>query len=550
MAGRSERRATTAAPRGAMRGAMRGARPPSSRARVLAAVLCAAALGAFRAAPHHGSTPPALDPIALISADEPSVPSARRFGDRVAAKGCILAIAAPTDGDDAWSPGSVLLHRLEWRARGALEIRREAEFSSSPSAAGEHFGSALAVSAGVDGPRGAVVAVGASRADVSASRGQPVPMAGAVDLFERSKHAEPMWRHVARLVALAPQPGAEFGGTLAFDARGAARLAVGAPRYDARAHEGAPWTWDAGQVHVFTRHRPSTAHSVHAGEWLEVAVIDSPDPQPSDWFGAAIALEGDLLAIGSPGRDLTRETDGALIPNAGAVLLYRRIDDGERMYGVVPPAERYRLERVLTAPLPEHSAWFGQAVALAGNTLAVGAPRARGLREDGASAEPIGCVHLFDLASPDRLPERIDPPSALVVTGFGQTLALEGRTLVVGAPTTGAIAPGSGGSIVRDVGGTWVYALGEQSVRADLRPPDLAPSVLFGATAALAEPEQREGAGQSARPSTAQAAGHGFARRQMSSLVAIVGHRYTEEESTVPSPGAAIYAVPRVRAPP
>ncbi len=503
---------------------------------MLAALLCAASLCAFRAAPHHAPPPPEVGPIATISADDASAPSARRFGDRVAADRSLVAVAAPTDGDDAWSPGAVTLLRLAWNPHGRLVFAREAELVSGSSAAGDRFGSALAASIAHDLHRGDLVAVGADRADALSSSDEPFPMSGAVELFERSTRAKPGWRHVARLSASAPQPGAEFGGTLAFDASGAARLAVGAPRHDAPPCERSSWVWDAGRVFVFTR-TASSLPSDTASRWSEVAVIEAPAPELSGWFGAAVALDGDLLAIGAPGHDATDPTSGVVIPSAGVVFLYRRVDPA------AGSAERYRLERTLAAPSPEHSAWFGLALALEGETLAVGVPRARAHQGLG---EPLGCVYIIDLARPDSAPKRIDPPSSLVRAGFGQTLALGSGLLLVGAPTTDAIAEEEQDPLLRDVGGAWVYELDEGRFTATLVPPRSLASALFGATAALAEPlvPARPAADTRTRPAL------DASPRQKGHLVAVVGHRYTEEESQEPSPGAALYAVPRVRAPP
>ena len=160
--------------------------------------------------------------------------------------------------------------------------------------------------------------------------------------------------------------------------------------------------------------------------------------------------------------------------------------------------------------------------------------------------EPLGCVYIIDLARPDSAPKRIDPPSSLVRAGFGQTLALGSGLLLVGAPTTDAIAEEEQDPLLRDVGGAWVYELDEGRFTATLVPPRSLASALFGATAALAEPlvPARPAADTRTRPAL------DASPRQKGHLVAVVGHRYTEEESQEPSPGAALYAVPRVRAPP
>ncbi|MBI1303994.1 MAG: hypothetical protein GC172_09435 [Phycisphaera sp.] len=525
-----------------------GARTRSvAQARALAFMLCALSLVAFHARPQDAPDPPSTTPLELIEAGDPSV---RRFGDGVAASGSLLAIAAPTDGDDAWSPGFVAIHRVLWTARDGVEVVEEARFSSSLGAEGEHFGAAVAASVlqptghspaqtAIPPMRGDLVAVGADRADVDLPAGPPIPMAGAVDLFERAHRGAPRWGRSARLRATSPQPGAEFGGALAFDAGGAARLAVGSARHDARAGIDAPWVWDAGRVHVFTRHGDAAARG-GAARWSEAAVIDPPRPELSGWFGASVAIEGELLAIGSPGHDVPRPDGAGTISNAGAVFLYRRIAS-DPAGGA--PLERYRLERVFTAPEPEESAWFGLAIALEDEALAIGAPRAAGTRADG---ERRGAVYHFDLARPQSHPKRIDPPSERVRTGFGQTLALRRGTLLIGAPSTDAPSAAADSPMLEDVGGAWIYALDDGAFTAELVPPRATRSVLFGATAALAWPGFIHDP-MAWSEQTARECPHGAPDP---APVAVVGHRYTEEESQVPSPGAALYRASRVKAPP
>ena len=526
------------------------------RARLVGVVCCVLGLLAAGVRPETRDappSPPALSAALMIGPDRPDV---RRLGERVAADRDLLAVAAPTDGDDALERGRVSLFRMAVDARGRLEARPTHVLSAHAPTPGDHFGASLALMQACGEAAGAdLLAVGADRAD--AGRGGGVPMAGAVEVFAREAAAgESSWRIDARLVAAEPASAATFGAAVAFDRAGAARLAVGAPRHDSKG------AFDAGRVHVFRRvSRPPEAGKsgdedvadppAASHRWIEVAAIAPPTPRMSMWFGAAAALDGDVLAIGSPGDDVASPTDGRTVHAAGAVYLYRRATPAS--HGA--RAERYRLERVLTAPSPEHAAWFGLALDLDAGLLAVAAPRAR---DQASEAVPTGCVYLYDLAQPDSPPKRIDPPGDPGPHGFGQATSLRHGHLLVGSPGTDRIDHARPAATLEDAGTAWLYVLARGSFSAEAVPPRPLHSGLFGASCAVSRvrvpvPAARD---MRARPIThgsAHGLAHGPAHISSSApeaVVAIVGHLYVEEESVAPSPGAAAYLIPRDTPPP
>ncbi len=128
-------------------------------------------------------------------------------------------------------------------------------------------------------------------------------------------------------------------------------IAVGAPGDDREGSE-------AGAVHLFG--------AAGAG-WTEQGVLVGPDARTGDHFGSSLALAGDLLAVGAPGRD----EDGSW---AGAVYVYRR--DGDVWTQVA----------TLLAPDATTGARFGTSVAfLDPDRLTVGASGHDG-DESGAGA--------------------------------------------------------------------------------------------------------------------------------------------------------------------
>ncbi|HIE53767.1 MAG TPA: hypothetical protein EYP90_01070, partial [Chromatiaceae bacterium] len=118
---------------------------------------------------------------------------------------------------------------------------------------------------------------------------------------------------------------------------------------------------DSGSVYIFSRSGVT---------WTQQAKLTAADGAAGDWFGYAVSLSGDSLIVGAHRED----DDGS---NAGAAYIFTRSG------GV------WSQQAKLTAGDAGGNDWFGYAVALSGDTAAVGAPR-----EDGA-ANNAGSVYVF-----------------------------------------------------------------------------------------------------------------------------------------------------------
>jgi hypothetical protein len=144
----------------------------------------------------------------------------------------------------------------------------------------------------------------------------------------------------------------------------------------------------------------------NGASWVLESNIKSPRTPQRDGFGVSVALDGDTAAVGA-----WREQDAGF--RTGAVYIYQRDASGWRQTG--------KLIDGGGAP----GDLFGQAVALDGDTLAVGAYRA------GFAA---GAVVLFKREGllGWGLEARIDAPTPEFFAEFGVRVALQGDTLAIG----------------------------------------------------------------------------------------------------------------------
>jgi hypothetical protein len=194
-------------------------------------------------------------------------------------------------------------------------------------------------------------------------------------------------RQIARFAPTTLVTGASFGYSVALDAD---TLVVGAPFHDTVGGKtGAAW--------VFERDG--------RGAWQEVAELDPAGTGfAAAEFGHAVAVAGDVLAVGAP------FADSPASPNAGAVLVY------ERLAGVWTPVA------TLTGGVASN---LGTGVAVDGSTLVAGGY--------GCNA-PAGClpfeqveVHERDAGGPSAWGQTaVFTTSSPYCSGFGRSVDIEG----------------------------------------------------------------------------------------------------------------------------
>lgn len=168
----------------------------------------------------------------------------------------------------------------------------------------------------------------------------------------------------------------------------------------------------AGAAYVFQRFGPT---------WWQRAVLTAPDAEALDHFGISVSLSGDTALIGVPNDD---DRGG----NAGAAYVYVR------------SGFSWVVQAKLTASDASASDVFGRTVCLSGDLAFVGAPYA-----DGG-----GAVYVFQ-----RIGTGWFEQAKLIATGtassdnFGDAIAFQSGTALIGAP-----GAGTGGSYT---GTTFVF---------------------------------------------------------------------------------------------
>jgi uncharacterized repeat protein (TIGR01451 family) len=191
--------------------------------------------------------------------------------------------------------------------------------------------------------------------------------------------------------------------------------------------------------------------------WSRQALLIAADGAAGDQFGRAVAVSGDVIAIGAPGDD------NASIVDQGSVYVYAR------------SAGVWSLATKLTANDGEASDEFGASLALGPAHLIVGAP----LDDSGANTNQ-GSAHVFVLnAGTWSFQAKLTANDGGWGDQFGGAVALSGSTALIGA-VTDDVAVGDQGSAYAFVrsGSSWTQ-------QARLSAGDGAGGDAFGSSVAL-----------------------------------------------------------------
>lgn len=250
--------------------------------------------------------------------------------------------------------------------------------------------------------------VGAPYADDPAAKD-----AGAVFVYRRS--ASGSWAFEAKLVASTPQVFAQLGSSVAVSGD----TIVAGARFAPSAAEA------SGAAYVFRRTN---------GTWTEEALVKASNVQNGAFFGTAVAISGDTMVIGANGescdsKGINQPQNNTSAFHAGAVYVFTR-------NGTTWTQDAY-----LKASNTRAQYQFGEALALDGDTLAVGskeeASKANVVNGDqtDATVTQSGAVYIFTRSGGTWTQQAyVKPTNNRLYSFFGASVALSKDSLAVGAP--------------------------------------------------------------------------------------------------------------------
>ena len=248
--------------------------------------------------------------------------------------------------------------------------------------------------------------------------------------------------HVRYIKASNTGDGDGFGSAVAIDGD---TFAVAAAREDSaapgiNADESDNSGANAGAVYVFRKDA--------AGTWTQEGYLKGSNAGGGHEFGHAIALSGDTLAVAAPGEDSSAtgingdETDTSA-QDSGAVYVFVRDNTGA-----------WTQQAYIKASNTAMFDGFGTSIALDGDTLVVGAhlEDSAAIGVDGDQADDTspdsGAVYVFtrDMGGVWSQQAYIKASNTDSDDVFGQSVAVSGDTLVVGAPGEASRATGIDGN--------------------------------------------------------------------------------------------------------
>ena len=233
-----------------------------------------------------------------------------------------------------------------------------------------------------------------------------------------------VWTKNATLNASDGDNGDGFGRSVALDGDTAV---VGAYQYD----EGEPGEGQAtntGSAYIFTKGSQ--------GMWKQTAQLTASDAADGDQFGYSVAVDGDTIVVGAHLDD-----DGGA--ESGSVYVFTKPsgDNGWDDWNSLGADGKAMLTTKLTAPGAAAGGYFGNSVAIDGNTIVVGARKADSayaITKPSSDANSDGSIDWEDWDSLDAdgkatLTATLTAFDAAAGDEFGISVAIDGNTVVVGA---------------------------------------------------------------------------------------------------------------------
>jgi hypothetical protein len=372
--------------------------------------------------------PVTIDPIAQQAyAKASNTGSDDGFGTSVAVSGNTVVVGAPLEASSATGVNGNGFNNSAAGAGAVYVFTRSGEtwsqqayLKASNTGEGDGFGWSVAIS-------GNTIIVGAYQEDSNTTTvngggaNNSAAGAGAAYVFTRS---DTIWTQQAYIKASNANAGDLFGSVVVV---GGDTAVIGANREASQATgingDGANnASFASGAAYVFVR---------NGSTWTQQAYLKASDTAVGAEFGSSLGLSGDSLIVGAP----------LAVSGAGAAYVFTR--NGTAW------SQQARLQASNSAA----SSWFGQSVAISGDTAVAGAPgeasNATGVNGNQAntSAAGAGAAYAFTRSAGTWTQQAyLKASNTAASDGFGRTIALDGSALVVGAPGEDSSATGIDGN--------------------------------------------------------------------------------------------------------
>ena len=306
------------------------------------------------------------------------------FGGNVALSGDTAVIGSLGDDDDVNGVDSGSAYVF---TRSGTSWSEQAKLTAADGAAGDEFGYSVAI-------LGDTAVIGAARDD---DKGKD---SGSAYVFTRSGTS---WSQQAKLTAADGAAGDVFSISVALSGDTAV---IGADLNDEKGD-------NSGAAYVFTR---------SGSTWSQQAKLTADDGAAGDLFGIRVALSGVTAVIGA-----ARDDDKG--DNAGAAYVFIR------------SGTRWSQRAKLTADDGAANDRFGTRVAVSGNTAVIGAIL------DDDNSDNSGSAYVFTQSGTTWSQRaKLTAADSAADDVFGWSVALAGDTVLIGAPTSILVSPGGRGS--------------------------------------------------------------------------------------------------------
>jgi hypothetical protein len=202
------------------------------------------------------------------------------------------------------------------------------------------------------------------------------------------------WSFQQKLTASDAYAGDFFGNSVAIDNN---TIIIGAP------YDDYPGNTDAGSAYLYQRQGTT---------WVEQYILRASDGGPSHHFGFSVALDGNWAVIGA------YEGDADIVSGAGAAYVFNKTG-----------SNWVEQQKLIDANSPVYGEDFGWSVAIKNDTILVGCPR------EHIDGNPAGAVFEFVRTGSTWVQnDRLTAGDADPNDGFGKSVALSGRHIIIGAP--------------------------------------------------------------------------------------------------------------------